>query len=323
MSTQKIVVLGTGGTIAGKAASAGDNVGYKAAEVGVADLLQGVPGLDKALQGRALVCEQIAQIDSKDMEWEVWRTLALRCQEVLSDPLVTGVVITHGTDTLEETAWFLSAVLDTSKPVVLVSAMRPASSLTPDGPQNLLDAIAVAIHPGVVGVLAVAAGVVHSAKHVHKAFPYRVDAFTSGEAGPCGWVEEGQVRWAREIVAGGRGAYAALLHRLPAAKAWPWVEVICSGVGANGLAVDALVQAGVKGLVVAATGNGSLHHALRAALLRAQQQGVCVRVGTRCGQGHSLVGHAGDFAGASGLSPIKARIQLVLDLMSPNVAQGE
>jgi L-asparaginase len=187
-----------------------------------------------------------------------------------------------------------------------------------------LDAIAVATHPGVVGVFAVAAGVVHSAKHVHKAFPYRVDAFTSGEAGPCGWVEEGQVRWARESVAGeGKGVYAALLHRLPTAEAWPWVEVICSGAGANGLAVDALVHAGVKGLVVAATGNGSLHHALRAALLRAQQQGVCVRVGTRCGQGHSLVGPAGDFDGASGLSPIKARIQLVLDLMSRNVAQGE
>lgn len=86
MSTQKIVVLGTGGTIAGKAASAEDNVGYKAAEVGVADLLQGVPGLGKALQGHVLESEQIAQIDSKDMDWEVWRALALRCQEVLSDP---------------------------------------------------------------------------------------------------------------------------------------------------------------------------------------------------------------------------------------------
>lgn len=322
MSTQKIVVLGTGGTIAGKAASAEDNVGYKAAEVGVADLLQGVPGLGKALQGNVLESEQIAQIDSKDMDWDVWRALALRCQAVLSDPHVKGVVITHGTDTLEETAWFLSAVLDTSKPVVLVSAMRPASSLTPDGPQNLLDAIAVVTHPGVGGVLAVAAGVVHSAKQVHKAFPYRVDAFTSGEAGPCGWVEEGQVRWAREPGTVCRGAHAALLHRMPAAADWPWVEVVCSGAGANGRVVDALVQARVQGLVIAATGNGSIHHALKEALLRAQQQGVYVVTATRCGQGHTLVGPTGDFAGAAGLSPIKARIQLVLDLMSRNVAQA-
>ncbi|RLJ40199.1 asparaginase [Acidovorax sp. 106] len=322
MSTQKIVVLGTGGTIAGKAASAEDNVGYKAAEVGVADLLQGVPGLGKALQGHVLESEQIAQIDSKDMGWDVWRTLAMRCQQLLSDPDVTGVVITHGTDTLEETAWFLSAVLDASKPVVLVSAMRPASSLTPDGPQNLLDAIAVATHPRVGGVLAVAAGVVHAAEHVHKAFPYRVDAFTSGEAGPCGWVEEGQVRWAREPGAGCRGAHAVLLHRMPPAADWPWVEVVCSGAGASGRAVDALVNARVQGLVVAATGNGSIHHALKEALLRAQQQGVCVVTATRCGQGHTLVGPTGDFAGAAGLSPIKARIQLVLDLMSRNGAQA-
>jgi L-asparaginase len=125
VSGQKIVVLGTGGTIAGTSAQAGDNIGYTAAQVGVGQLLAAVPGLQQAARG-VLVAEQVAQIDSKDMDGHVWQALALRCAHHLEDPEVRGVVITHGTDTLEETAWFLHEVLDTrAKPVVLTCAMRP------------------------------------------------------------------------------------------------------------------------------------------------------------------------------------------------------
>jgi L-asparaginase len=316
VSTQKIVVLGTGGTIAGRSASAADNVGYKAAEVSVGDLLMGVVGMDAALHGHTMVCEQVAQIDSKDMGFGVWRDLALRCREVLADPSVKGIVVTHGTDTLEETAWFLQAVLDASKPVVLTSAMRPATSLAADGPQNLLDAVALALHPEACGVLTVAAGVVHLAQHVHKAFPYRVDAFSSGEPGPWGWVEEGAVRWAQQPSPRQQPAHAQLLDRLPQEADWPWVEVVFSGAGAVPRAVDTLVRAGVQGLVVATTGNGTIHSALYEALQRAQQQGVRVVKATRCSQGHVLVGHASDFFAYPGLSPIKARVALMLDLIA-------
>src|SRR6218665_3372428 len=196
MGRQKIVVLGTGGTIAGTSAQAGDNIGYTAAQVGVEQLLAAVPGL-QALAGGALLAEQVAQINSKDMDCDIGRALALRCAHHLQEPQVRGLVITHGTDTLEETAWFLHAVLDARKPVVLTSAMRPATALTPDGPQNLLDAVAVAQAAGATGVLAVAAGRVHGAQRVQKMHPYRVDAFGSGDAGPLGWVEEGRVRLAQ------------------------------------------------------------------------------------------------------------------------------
>ena len=163
VSKQKIFVFGTGGTIAGRAASMSDNVGYKAGEVAIGELLASIPGMQVALQGHELVAQQLAQIDSKDMGFDVWRALAMGCRDAMADPEVRGIVITHGTDTLEETAWFLQSILSPQKPVVLTSAMRPATALSPDGPQNLLDAVAVALQPDARGVLAVAAGAVHEA----------------------------------------------------------------------------------------------------------------------------------------------------------------
>ena len=155
---QTVVILGTGGTIAGTAKDAADNVGYTAAQIGVAQLLAAVP----ALAGQALEAEQVSQIDSKDMGFGVWRALALRVAHHLARPEVAGIVITHGTDTLEETAYFLQRVLAPNKPVVLTAAMRPATALLADGPQNLTDAVAVAQSEGASGVVAVLAGEVHS-----------------------------------------------------------------------------------------------------------------------------------------------------------------
>ena len=181
---KKLVVLGTGGTIAGTAATAGDNIGYTAAQVGVAQLLLAIPAL--AQMPCVLVSEQVAQIDSKDMSHAVWQALAERASHFLAQPDVQGIVITHGTDTLEETAYFLHAVLPApllaAKPVVLTCAMRPASAMVPDGPQNLLDACAVALTPGAAGVVAVCAGSVHGAVDVQKQHTYRVDAFSSGDS---------------------------------------------------------------------------------------------------------------------------------------------
>ncbi len=136
----KIVILGTGGTIAGTAASPADAIGYTAAQLGVAQLVAGVP----ALAGLPLESEQVAQLDSKDMDFATWQRLAQRVAAHLARDEVQGVVITHGTDTLEETAYFLHRVLAPAKPVVLTAAMRPATSLQADGPQNLLDAVTLA-----------------------------------------------------------------------------------------------------------------------------------------------------------------------------------
>ncbi|TAL07757.1 MAG: asparaginase, partial [Nitrospirae bacterium] len=196
---KKVVVLGTGGTIAGRAERGSDNVGYKAGQVGVQSLLQDIAPLQDALQGRVLVAEQVAQVDSKDMGFAVWTVLAQRCAQYLQDSEVEAVLVTHGTDTLEETAFFLEQVLPPAllqaKPLVMTCAMRPASALTPDGPQNVLDAVAVALENVARGVLVVCAGSVHGARQVQKSHTYRVDAFDSGDAGPLAVVEEGRVRW--------------------------------------------------------------------------------------------------------------------------------
>lgn len=316
MSKQKIVVLGTGGTIAGTSAQAGDNIGYTAAQVGVAQLLLAVPGL-QAAAGSELLTEQVAQIDSKDMDSDLWRALALRCAHHLKDPQVRGIVITHGTDTLEETAWFLHEVLDARKPVVLTCAMRPATALMPDGPQNLLDAVAVVQAPGAAGVLAVASGQVHAARYVQKTHPYRLDALTSGDTGPLGWVEEGQVRWAQNppISLVNKGVLA--IKNIANSGRWPLVEIVLSHAGATGAVVDGLLREGVQGLVVACTGNGTLHHALESALERAHHAGVRVVRSTRCPHGQVLA-KPGDTWPASGLSPVKARITLALELLHPS-----
>jgi L-asparaginase len=317
VSVQKIVVLGTGGTIAGRSAQASDNIGYTAAQVGIGPLLAAVPGL-AALAGSArLEAEQVAQIDSKDMDTTVWRALALRCAHHLQDPAVQGVVVTHGTDTLEETAWFLSEVLDTrSKPVVVTGAMRPATATAPDGPQNLLDAVAVAIAPGARGVMAVAAGEIHSAREVQKIHPYRVQAFGSGESGAIGWVEEGTVRLAQNwpLALAPKAPHA--LEMVAKATVWPRVEILLSHAGASGAIVDAVVRDGVQGLVVACTGNGTIHHAMEAALGRASEQGVRVVRATRCAQGRVLPKPGDAFADSNGLSPVKARVSLLLDLLA-------
>lgn len=309
----QIVVLATGGTIAGVAADAADHVGYRAGEVPIARLLEGLP----ALAGVSLTSEQLAQVDSKDMDAQVWRRLAGRCADLLADPGVRGVVVTHGTDTLEETAWFLQRVLAPARPVVLASAMRPSTALSPDGPQNLADAFTVAACPGARGVVAVSAGTVHGAADVRKAHPYRLDAFSSGDAGPLARVEAGAVRMLRRWP--DEPAVPGALARAIAAHDWPWVEVVASGALADGRAVRALAAAGVRGLVVAATGNGTLHRDLEAALLQARDGGVRVLRSTRCLEGRIVTG-GNDGLPSTPLAPAKARVELMLELLAADGA---
>ena len=301
-----IVILGTGGTIAGTATDPNDNVGYTAGQRKVAELLAAVP----ALAGSNLEAEQVAQLDSKDMDYATWQRLAQCVAKNLARPEVGGVVITHGTDTLEETAWFLQRVLAPTKPVVLVAAMRPSTALAADGPQNLLDAVAVARTPGARGVLVVLAGRVHIAGDVRKVRPYRLDAFDSGDAGVLGVVEEGQLRRFREWPA----SEALGMGLLDGDTAnWPWVEIVVSHAGVRGDAVRALSAAGVKGLVVAATGNGTIHQTLQLALDEAVAAGIPVWRCTRC-NGGVLVG--ADVGPAAAMSPWQARTELLLILLA-------
>ena len=311
-NSSRVVILGTGGTIAGTAASAADPVGYTAAQLGVAQLVAAVP----ELAGVALEAEQLAQLDSKDMDHASWQALARRVAQQLGRPEVAGIVVTHGTDTLEETAWFLQRVLAPRKPVVLCAAMRPATALSPDGPPNLRDAVQVAREPGARGVLAVLAGRVHGAAEVQKLHTYRLDAFDSGEAGPIACVEASRLRLLRPWP-DGEALGLEPLHPDPAQ--WPRVEIVTSHAGAGGAIVEALCAQGVDGLVVAASGNGTVHRALEAALLEAQRQGVAVLRATRCAFGHVIALPGQALPDAGGLSPVKARVELLLRLLRARV----
>jgi L-asparaginase len=318
---QKIVVLATGGTLAGVASSPLDNLGYTAAQLGIEDLLAGVP----ALQGLPLVTEQVAQVDSKDMGFALWQLLAARCAYWLAHTDVQGIVVTHGTDTLEETAYFLQSVLAPAKPVVLTCAMRPATALGADGPQNLLDAVAVVRHPGACGVVAVCAGVVHGAREVQKMQTYRLDAFDSGDAGPLAWVEEGALRLMRNWpLPQALSAQAAieniasqvLFQAVQQASQWPRVQIVFNHVGADASMVQALLAHGVDGIVVAATGNGTVSTGLQNALLQAQEAGVRVLRATRCAHGRVLPTANDVLPHSQGLSPVKARVALLLQLLA-------
>jgi L-asparaginase len=305
---QSIMVLGTGGTIAGAAASADDNIGYVAGQLGVERLVAAVP----ALARERIECEQVAQLDSKDMDHATWQRLATRCAHHLERADVAGIVVTHGTDTLEETALFLQRVLSAPKPVVLTAAMRPATSLHADGPQNLLDAVRVASEPGAHGVVAVLGGRVWSALDVRKVHPYRLDAFDGGDAGPIAVVAEGALRrfraWPPVPERSALGCIA------PDAASWPRVEIVASHAGADARLVRALLSDGVQGLVIAGTGNGTVHAALRLGLDEALARGVRVVRASRCIAG-SIVGGDERIPGSAGLTPAQARVALMLELM--------
>jgi L-asparaginase/Glu-tRNA(Gln) amidotransferase subunit D len=198
------------------------------------------------------------------------------------------------------------------------SASQPhahaATAVLQDGPQNLLDALRVAREPHAVGVLVVAAGGVHSAQDVQKEHPYRLDALSSGPSGPLAWVESGRVRWSRLPRLMEAHAHAATALSRPVEQ-WPWVAVVSSHAGVDPRQVEACVSAGVQGLVVAGTGNGTLHTDLLSALQAAAQSGVALRLCTRCAHGPIVGDHTTLPCAPRELNAFKARVSLMLDLM--------
>jgi len=311
----KVVILGTGGTIAGVAAEGQGDLAYKAAQLSVEALVRTLPELGDV----PIECEQVAQVDSKDMTHAIWQSLAQRLHNHLLRGDVTGIVVTHGTDTMEETAYLLQRVLAPSKPVVLTGAMRPASSRQADGPRNLADAVALARENGAQGVLVAMAGAVHGAADVRKAHAHKIDAFTSGDVGPLARLEQGRLHRLRAWPTGD-ALGIALLDPEPAQ--WPAVEIIHSHAGANGVLVDALARGGTKGIVIAATGNGTVHAAIEQALRDAAWSGLAVLRATRCGDGAILEADEshGEWPSAGTLTPAKARVELMLRLMAQAAA---
>jgi L-asparaginase len=314
-----VVVLGTGGTIAGlQSASTSPHgksargQGYVSAQLGVQALLL-TSGHD--LPAIEVQVEQVAQVDSKDMTHALWLALAKRCKVHLARRQVAGVVITHGTDTMEETAYFLHRVLGTlRKRVVLTGAMRPADHARPDGPKNLRQALSWAAGvnpshptndrrapPDEPGVWVAFAGRIFHPAGVCKVHPTQLAAF--------GDVTRSHASSAL-VQAKRRQALA-----LPAVDRWPRVAMLTSHAGADARVIDAVLQGPVDGLVVAGTGNGTVHRAWAASLARAQAQGVAVEIASRCPQASQAAAGDGVMTMAANPSPLKARIDLMLRLM--------
>ncbi|MCO5412681.1 asparaginase [Ralstonia mojiangensis] len=319
MSLPTIAILATGGTIAGSADDAGSAARYRAGAVPIDQLLAASKlGLERIANVRA---EQVAQIDSKDLTFDVWERLVARIRHWVEVERVDGVVITHGTDTLEETAMLLHLTQQTDTPIVLTAAMRPSTSLSADGPLNLLNAVRLAASPSARGrgVLVAINQRVHAARDVQKAHTYAVEAFVSPDVGPLGFVLDAQVQFQRAA----QPVTAAEVLPMPPTSQWPWVEVIASYAQPDARVVDALVAAGVQGLVIAATGAGSIHANLEAALNRASQQGVFVLRSTRTGAGLVPAQPSGErWASSGSLNPYKARVLLTL-LLASGRAQAE
>lgn len=331
---QQIIILGTGGTIAGQADNPDDSVNYTAALLDISQLLDtakvNYQNDDQAsFKHIELLTEQLAQVDSKDMSFDIWKRLLLRCQDLLNQDQVQAIVITHGTDTLEETAYFLHLMLRTDKPVVLTCAMRPANAPDSDGPQNLSDALCLASHPQAKGVWVVCAGEVHAAQNIQKVHTTRLNAFSSGDADLTGRVIDGKVKLSLNALLT-QAQHAPELPYLSISdienvEQLPRVEIILNHADANGQIVDALLQQKVsqqqklRGIVVAGTGNGTISASLETALLRAQETGVVIWRSTRCAFG-KLAGQADAVFGDShGLAPAKARIALILSLINSDL----
>ena len=309
--SQKIVILATGGTIAGLAQDSSTPENYQTGQLGVAELMNNV---DTAVY--EVVTEQVSQIDSKDMDDHLWRALAKRCEHWLSQACVRGLVVTHGTDTLEETAFFLNAVLPDHKPVALTCAMRAANAPDSDGAQNLQDAFDLVANASATGVLVVCAGEVHAGHEVQKTHSQRLNPFTSGDAGPIGWMRDGVFERSREPSEFNCRDKVPTLATVLACEPWPQVELLISHAGANGSLVRAmLTNTPPDGWVVAGTGNGTLHQSLQLTLERAQALGAVVVRASRCAQGGVQSRSDDVFRHAGLMTAVQARVSLMLELI--------
>jgi len=310
-----VVILATGGTIAGSAATE-VQAGYQSGQVGVDVLINAVPQLKELAN---VTGEQISNIGSQNMSDSVWLKLAKRCNELLAKDDVDGIVITHGTDTMEETAYFLNLVVKSKKPVVLTCSMRPSTALSADGPLNIFNAVAVAASKDAVdrGVMVVANDLIHSGRAAIKGSTTAVETFFSPLVGPLGTVNYGVINFVD--VPNKKYTYQTEFN-VDDAKSLPRVDVIAIYEDAPGDLIKAAVDLGAKGIVTTGLGNGNLTDACIEALKYARSKGVVVVRGSRVmtgfvGRNIELDDDALGFVASYELIPSKARVLLRLALL--------
>jgi L-asparaginase len=310
-----VVVLATGGTIAG-AAGSDVQAAYTSGQVGVEQLLAAVP---QAKDVANLKGEQISNIGSQDMNDEVWLKLGKRVNELLAKPDVDGVVITHGTDTIEETSYFLTLVVKSRKPVVLTASMRPSTALSADGPLNFYNAVAVAANKEAAGrgVLVVINDWIHDAASLTKTSTTAVQTFLSPLRGLVGTVAYGQSEFFREPV--GKHTTESEFS-LDGVTQLPRVDIIMAHENMDGKLIDAAAAAGAKGIVIAGVGNGNMTASALEALSALSKKGVvCVRssrVATgRVGRNVEVDDDKLGLVASDDLNPQKSRVLLRLALL--------
>lgn len=309
MTTPRILVLGTGGTIAG-AGSGATGAAYRPGGLALDSLVAHLAalGLDAAI-----VPEEIARIGSQDIGWPEWLALHTACTAAMADPHVTGVIITHGTDTAEETGFLLDLTLPTAKPVVLVGAMRPADAVGADGMRNFANAVKVASDPQAAGrgVMLVMGDAILAARDARKAATSSIDAFRSFPRGPLARVTPSSLDWYGPPHRTGEGARYAFPQELPR------VAILTAGAGMDEKPVEALLGIGARGIVLAGMGQGNAPRVVIEALARAAASGVPVVRATRVDEGLvdrnvEVEDDALGLVAARALGPAKARILLMV-----------
>jgi L-asparaginase len=310
----RVRLLATGGTIAGAQTRESDR-SYQAAAFSVNALIAAVPQLTTVAD---VDVEQVAAIGSQDMDDATWLTLARRTQAAVDDTEIAGVVITHGTDTMEETAFFLNLVVRTAKPVVLVGAMRPATAMSADGPMNLYNAVAVAAHAdaGGRGVLVVANDEIHFAREVAKTNTTQVGTFRASPRGLAGLVNAGRLHL---YTPPARRHTSSSEFSIGTISALPRVDIVYAHAGMGRELIDAAVHAGARGIVIAGVGDGNLNGPGVAAAAGAAAKGVAVVRSSRTGGGVverniEISDDDHGFIAADELNPQKARVLLMLAL---------
>ncbi|QNI56645.1 L-asparaginase [Synechococcus sp. BIOS-E4-1] len=308
----RLLLLATGGTIAGRAKDVTALNNYSAGVIHAEQLLQSVPQLQQLAE---IQVEQIANVDSADLTFAHWQALVTHVRSAFAaDADLAGVVISHGTNTLEETAWLLQLLIDDPRPVVLGGAMRPATALSADGPLNLFQAVQVASAPQSrgQGVLVVMDGWIHAARKVTKVATQGVGAFASPGTGPLGWVDDAGVHL--PLVSEAREAPFAGLT-LPGQ--WPRVAILYGCVEPESSMLTAMLKARIQGLVFTGTGAGQLSAVERDVLETWSGPRPLMLRASRCGSGPVHRSPEDERCGtlpAGSLNPQKARVLLLLSL---------
>ena len=313
-----VVILATGGTIAGAGASAVNSATYAAAKVGVDKLIAGLPELSKVANVRG---EQVFQVASESLTNDNLLTLAKRVSALSKQSDVDGIVITHGTDTLEETAYFLTLTVHTNKPIVVVGSMRPGTALSADGALNLYDAVNVAGSKDAVGkgVLVTMNDNIDSGRDVSKNVNIKTSAFSS-QWGPLGMIVEGKNYWFRAPV---KRHTMNSEFDIDSINALPPVEIAMGYEGVSSVAIDAIAKSGAKALIHGGTGNGSVADRIVPNLQKARTDGVIVIRSSRVPDGFVIRNAEQpddkyDWVVAHDLRPQKARILAMVALTKTN-----